>query len=83
MEALVSQVAEATTLSRVDVAAFATIESEDDLRAILRAYQAAGQPLDVSTFDRLMGALTVASTAANLILPVLGIFPAVRAAFGN
>jgi hypothetical protein len=77
-----AHVAAQTSLSTADLAAWATVASEDDARAILGAYELANaRPLDVSTFDRLMAALGLVSRLAGLALPILGMVPAIRTIF--
>ena len=82
MQQALAQVAAETSLSKADLAAWATVASEDDARAILAAYELAGvAPPDVSTFDRIMAALGLVSQLAGLALPVLGMVPAIRTIF--
>jgi hypothetical protein len=77
-----ADVAAQTSLTVRDLAAWATVASADDARAILETYRLANEtPPDVSTFDRIMAALGLFAQLANVVVPVLGVVPAVRALF--
>jgi hypothetical protein len=62
-----------------DLASLALVENEEDFRAILRGYEAAGIPTpSPSFFDKAMIVLAIVSQIAGEVIPIVGLASSIR-----